>query len=71
MNPSQRHHTHEFKCKDDPEANGRKPVFGEHRFTLTFPLENGDILNVHMGREGLNHFADFIASLLVDEDNGL
>lgn len=58
----------EYKCKDDPEANGRIPAQGDQRFTLTFPLENGDDLKVHMGREGLNHFADFLGSLVIDEE---
>ncbi len=60
--------TVEYKCKDDPEANGRIAGTGDQRFTLTFPLENGDELKVHMGREGLNHFADFLGSLAIDED---
>ncbi len=59
----------EFKCKDDPEANGRVPQIGEQRFTLTFPLETGDDLKVHMGREGMNHFESFIAQLMVDDSN--
>ncbi len=41
----------------------------EQRFTLTFPLENGVDLKVHMGREGLNHFADFLGSLAIDEES--
>lgn len=60
--------TLEYRCKDDPEANGRIPEKGDQRFTLTFPLENGVDLKVHMGREGLNHFADFLGSLAIDED---
>ena len=61
--------TIELRCKDDPEASGRIPQVGEQRFTLTFPLENGDDLKVHMGREGMNHFESFIAQLMVDDSN--
>lgn len=60
---------HEYRCKDDPEANGRTPQRGEQRFTFLFPLENGEELKVHMGREGLNVFSSFIANLMVDEHN--
>ena len=66
--------TIEYKCQDDPEANGRTPKNGEQRFTLLFPLENGDALKVHMGRESMNHFETFIAQMMVDdqaEGNGL
>lgn len=55
------------KTIDDPEANDRVPRPGDERFTLKFPLENGDELQVSMGRESLNHFAAFIANLMVDE----
>ena len=59
----------EFRCKDDPEANGRKPKIGEQRFTLLFPLENGEDLKLHMGREGMNYFETFIAQMMIDDDN--
>lgn len=68
----------EFKCKDDPEANGRTPLIGEQRFSLLFPLENGDDLKIQMGKESMNHFETFIAQMMIDdsteaqkgEDNG-
>ena len=63
--------TIEFKCKDDPEANGRTPQRGEQRFTLIFPLENGDDLKVYAGRETMNHFESFIAQMMVDDSNGV
>lgn len=59
----------EVRCKDDPNANGRVPEPGDQRFTLTFPLEDGSSLLVHMGREGLNTFATFIGNLMVDESS--
>ena len=57
----------EFRCKDDPEANGRVPKIGEQRFTLLFPLEDGRNLRLHMGREGMNYFETFIAQMMVDD----
>lgn len=57
----------EYKCQDDSEANGRIPVVGEQRFTLTFALEDGTQLKIHMGRESLNHFESFIAHMMVDD----
>ena len=60
--------TIEYKCKDDPEAQGRTPQIGEQRFTLIFPLENGDELKLHMGRESMNHFETFIAQMMVDDE---
>lgn len=59
--------THEFRCKDDPEANGRVPLKGEQRFSLLFPLENGDSLNVHMGQESMNYFNTFLAQMMFND----
>lgn len=56
-------------CKDHPEANGRTAKSGEHGFTLTFPLADGDQLDVLCGRETLNRFAEMIGSLAIDEDS--
>lgn len=61
----------EFRCKDDPEALGRTPQRGEQRFSLLFPLENGDQLKLHMGREGMNHFETFIAQMMIDDHEEL
>lgn len=41
-----------YRTKDHPEANGRKPQTGESQWTAIFPLENGDVLHVSMGRKG-------------------
>lgn len=57
----------EFRCKDDPEANGRTPQKGEQRFTLIFPLENGDELRLQMGRESMNYFESFLAQMMIDD----
>lgn len=58
-----------LRCIDDPEANGRTPQRGDARYTLTFPLESGDSLNVLIGRPSLNYFATFIAQMMVDDSN--
>jgi hypothetical protein len=57
----------ELRCKDDPEANGRKPQIGEQRYTLTFPLENGTSLQLHMGKEGMNTFTAFVGQMMIDD----
>lgn len=59
----------ELKCKDDPEANGRTPLRGEQRFTLIFPLDTGEELKLHMGRESMNHFETFIGQMMIDDNN--
>lgn len=41
-----------YKSSDCPDANGRQPNFGELRWTLAFPLENGDKLEVEIGLKG-------------------
>ena len=57
----------EFRTKDDPEANGRKPLKGEQRFSLTFPLEDGSSLIIHMGKESMNYFESFLAQMMFDD----
>jgi hypothetical protein len=59
----------DFLCKDDPEANNRIPCVGDQRFTLVFPLENGETLRVHMGLEGFNTFTTFISQMMIDDNN--
>jgi hypothetical protein len=40
-----------LRTKDDPEANGRQPRYGDERWTINMPLENGEILYIEMGRK--------------------
>jgi hypothetical protein len=49
-----------YVCKDDPEANGRTPQFGDVRYVLMFPLEDGRTLSVYMGQDGLNHIKEIV-----------
>lgn len=42
----------EFRTKDHPEANGRKPVEGDVAWTARIPLENGEELVLRMGKQG-------------------
>lgn len=58
----------EYRCKDDPEANGRKPLIGEQRFSLKFPLENEQDLVLHCGKETFDRFAGMIGEMMVDDD---
>lgn len=55
-----------YKTKDHPEANGREPQSGDSAFRLSFPLENGDQLFVHMGRAGFEQIAQFILDEMAD-----
>ena len=44
---------HTFRASDVPDANGRQPQSGEHKWTLSFPLENGDdYLEIEIGPRG-------------------
>lgn len=54
----------EFKTKDHPEANGKKPIIGQQEWTLSFPLEDGERLIVKIGRRG----RDALLSMLQRED---
>lgn len=65
--PEPAHTTLEYRCKDDPEANGRTPQRGEQRFAFTFPLEDGSSLRLYIGKETMNHFETFIAQMMVDD----
>ena len=56
-----------LRTVDDPEANGRQPCKGDARYTFTFPIEDGSSLQIQMGRESLAKFADFIASMMLDD----
>ena len=55
-----------FRCKDHPEANGRKPQFGDIAYFVDFPLEDGDTLRVLCGEESFSRFSDMIGRLLID-----
>lgn len=60
--------TIELRYKDDPEANGRRPQTGEQRFSLKFPLDNGDELTLHCGKETFDRFAEMIGQMIVDDE---
>jgi hypothetical protein len=51
-----------FYTKDFPEANGRIPVQGEHAYTFTFHLADGDEVVIHCGDETLEKFREFLGS---------
>ncbi len=64
--------TDHFYCKDHPEfgekGKRRVPQPGEHAYTFTFPLNNGNEIKIHCGRETLEKFSDFLGSLMIDEE---
>lgn len=49
-----------FRTKCHPEANGRTPKRGDVEHALVFPLENGESLTIHMGKEGFERFSQFL-----------
>ena len=50
-----------YKSADHPEANGRKPQIGDLRWTLSFPLENGDdYLELEIGGKGREAILDML-----------
>ncbi len=52
------------KTKDHPEANGRQAQPGEQQWILMFELENGERLNILIGK--LGH--DAIKSMFEQEE---
>jgi hypothetical protein len=57
-----------YYTKDHPEANGRKPLAGEHAYSLIFPLADGNELEMHCGEETLEKFAEMLGSMMIDDD---
>jgi hypothetical protein len=56
-----------FRASDCPDADGRQPQPGEHKWTLSFPLEGGDdYLEVEIGAKGR---AAIRAMLAQEEDD--
>lgn len=60
--------THVFRTKENPQANGRQPIVGEFQYTLTFPLEDGSILKVLFGKEGMRNLRNVVLSELCDDE---
>ncbi len=53
------------RASDVPDANGRTPKPGERKWTLSFPLENGDdYLEIEIGKKG----REAIRAMLAQED---
>jgi hypothetical protein len=57
-----------FITRDHPEANGRRPVFGEFSYAITFPLEDGSTLRVKVGAEGMRHLRNVVLAELCDDE---
>lgn len=60
----------DFRSKDHPEANGRRPVRGEQAWTLRFPLEDGTELRVHLGAKGRQSLQAMLSTEEADERAG-
>ena len=59
-----------FKTKDHPEANGRQPKNGESQWTPHFPLENGDVLYLHIGEHSRNIMFGMMIAEAKDSGDG-
>lgn len=55
-----------LKTKCHPEANGRKPQSGESAWTIALPLETGETLFIHMGKEGFERVSQFMLDMMAD-----
>jgi hypothetical protein len=56
---------HQYKTIDCPDANNRIPKDGDYKWTLSFPLENGDdYLEVEIGKRG----RDAILAMLSEDE---
>lgn len=60
--------TFHFKSRDCPDADGCQPLFGEKKWTLSFPLEGGaDHLKLEIGSEGREAFKAMLAQEEADD----
>lgn len=53
-----------LKTIDHPEANGRKPLAGEHEYPLRFPLEDGRELVLSIGEKGFQTLTNLLMDML-------
>jgi hypothetical protein len=58
-----------FKTKDHPEANGRKPKFGEAEYQCTFPIEDGRFVTIRMGQAGFDNTTNLLMDMLSNAPN--
>jgi hypothetical protein len=56
-----------FLTYDHPEANNRTAEEGELEFSLYFPLENGRMLCIRMGKLGFAHLVDVVDRMCNEE----
>lgn len=56
-----------LRCKDHPEANGRKPQPGDQGYKLRFPLESGTTLVLYCGPQTFTEFQDLIGRMMIDD----
>ncbi len=58
--------SYRFRTTDHPAASGRAPEGGDTAFTLTFPIEDGE-LTVELGRAGMVRHAAGLLAMLRDD----
>lgn len=57
-----------FKSIDCPDANGRQPLYGEGKWTMTIPLANGDdYLEIEIGKKGRDGLIAMLAQEEIDD----
>lgn len=66
--PTGRHVLH-LRDESDPEARGRVPGAGEHRWTLRVPLDDGRELHLHMGDRGRDAILGMLTRAVMDDAN--
>ena len=59
-----------FLTKDHPEANGREAQPGEEEYMLNFPLEDGRVLYIKMGRIGHEALFEVLSKMHAELEKG-
>lgn len=57
-----------FRAKSDREANGRKPIAGDLRYTLSFPLDDGRTLEVQLGPDDMRNVRNVVLQEMIEDE---
>jgi hypothetical protein len=49
-----------FFTKDCPRGPGKRPQPGDREYTVTFYLQDGNEVTIHMGNSGINKLREFV-----------
>lgn len=60
-----------YKTDDCPDANGRQPLVGELKWTLSFRLEDGTKLELQIGEKCRRAFKAMLAQEEIDDTIGI